>query len=477
MSTAKLLVKNTIILIFGEVLSRAMSLILIVLIARYLGEIGLGKYSFVFAFVGVFSMLSDFGANVYMNKELSRDTSLAKEYLGKIFVFKLIIGAVAALLPVIVIIFTNQSSEIKIGVLLAAMGMFMYYIAFPFRAVVNAFEIQSYQSLYVISERIIAFVLGAFVLYNGYGLLALLIVLALSNTSSWFILYSLVSKKLVKLQPKFDFKFIKSFLKKSLPFWLTAVFITIYFKIDIVMLSFLKDYAAVGWYNASYKIIDTLSFIPFVIITVVFPIMSKFYKKNEKMLSILYEKSFYYLILLALPLGIGITLLANKIILFVYKQNFVNSIIALQILIWALVFIFVNYLMGYLLNSIEKQKLFTYTTGISAILNIILNLILIPLYSFIGASIATVATELFNFILLFYFTSKNGFHLNLFKILIKPLVASILMGIFVVYLNKLHLLVLVPLSIIFYFIILFLIGGIKEEDKKLLFSFVGAKQL
>ena len=168
MSTAKLLVKNTSILILGEVLSRVLSLFLIVFIARYLGEIGLGKYSFVFAFVGVFSMLSDLGANVYMTRELSRDTSLAKEYLGKIFVFKLIIGAVAALLPVIVIIFTNQSSEIKIGVLLAAMAMFMYSIAFPFRAVVNAFEIQSYQSLYVISERIIAFVLGAFVLYNGY---------------------------------------------------------------------------------------------------------------------------------------------------------------------------------------------------------------------------------------------------------------------------------------------------------------------
>ena len=475
MSNAKTIVKNTSILIFGEVLSRILSFFLIIFIARHLGEIGLGKYSFVFAFVGIFSILSEFGTSVYMTRELSKDTSLAEEYLGKIFVFKLAVSAVAASLPVIIIIFTNQTSEIKIGILLAAMAMFMYYIAFPFRAVVNAFETQGYQSLYVVTERIIAFVFGIFVLYKGYGLLALLIVLVLSNASSWFILYRLVSKNIVRLKIKVDFAFIKSFLKKSFPFWFTSVFITIYFKIGTVMLSFLKGYAATGWYNASYKIIDALSVIPVMVITAVFPAMSKFYKKNDNLLQMLYEKSFYYLALLALPLGVGATLLADRIILFTYKQSFINSVIVLQILIWALVLIFVNYLMGYLLNSIEKQKLFTYTTGISAVLNIILNFVLIPLYSFIGAAIATVATELFNFIMLYYFTSKSGYCINLFRTMYKPLVATVLMGIFLIYLSKLHLLLLVPLNITFYFLILFLIGGIREDDKRLLLSFIGVK--
>ena len=472
MSNARLIVKNTSVLVLGEIISRLLSFFLIILIARYLGEVGLGKYSFAFAFVGIFSILSDFGTNVYMTREVSKDRSLAKEYLGKVFVFRMLAGAIAALLPAIIILFTSQTLEIKLAILLAAIGMFAYYIAFPLRAIVNAYEMQSYQSYYITSERIIAFVLGVFVLYNGYGLLALLIVLVLSNASSLVILYGLISKKIVKLQPQIDIKFLKSLLKKSLPFWFTAVFMTIYFKIGTVMLSFLKDYAATGWYNASYKIIDALSFIPFVIITAIFPAMSKFYKKSDVLLRVLFEKSFYYLLLLALPLGIGTTLLADRIILFVYKQNFINSVAVLQILIWALVFIFVNYLMGYLLNSIDKQKLFTLTTGLSAALNIILNFILIPKYSFIGAAAATVASEFLNFIMFFYFTSKSGFHLNLFKMILKPLIASILMGLFILYFRKFHLLLLVPSSIALYFLLLFLIGGISSDDKKLFLSMI-----
>ena len=471
MSSAKLIIKNTGILVFGEVLSRVFSLFLIVFIARYLGEIGLGKYSFVFAFVGVFSVLSDFGVNTYMTRELSRDASLAKEYLGKIFVFKLMIALLSTVLPVLFIIFTNQFSEIKIGVFLAAASMFIYYMAFPFRVVVNIFEIQGYQSLYVISERVVAVILGIYVLQKGYGLLALLIVLVVSNASSWLLLFSLVSKNLIRLKPKTDIKFVKSFLKKSIPFWFTTVFMTIYFKIDTVMLSFMKDYAATGWYNASYKIIDALSFLPFVVITTVFPAMSKFFKKSDNLLHILYEKTFYYLAALALPLGIGTSLLASRIIIFVYKQSFLNSVVVLQILIWALVLMFVNYIMGYLLNSIDKQHLFTYTTGICAVFNILLNFVLIPLYSFKGAAIATVATELLNFIVLYYFTSKNGYAISIPKTISKSFIASALMGAVIIYFGNLHLLLLIPLCIALYFFVLFVIGGIKEEEKKLLLSF------
>jgi len=472
MSTARIIIKNTGILFLGEVISRLLSFFLIIIIARHLGDVGLGKYSFVFAFVGIFSIFSDFGTNTYMIRELSRDRSLAVKYFGNAFIFKLAVSTIAILLPVIFIFLTRQPQEIKIGILLAAVSMFAYYMIFPFKAILTAFEVQSYQSLYLISERVIAFILGAFVLYKGYGLLTLLIVLVMSNVTSWILLYKLVSKNIVKLKPEFDFIFIKSFIKNSFPFWFTIVFMTIYFKIDTVMLSFLKGYAATGWYNASYKIIDALSFIPFIVITAVFPVMSKFYAKKHKLLHLLYEKSFYYLSLLAMPLGLGITLLANRIILFVYNKEFINSVIALQILIWALVLIYINYLMGYLLNSIDKQKLFTLTTGISVILNILLNFILIPIYSFKGAAIATVATEIVNFIMLFNFTSKNGHHINLFRMIYKPFVATIIMGIFLINLSRMHLLILIPLSMLIYFVAILLMGGIMKDDIKILLSFV-----
>ncbi|MBI4451959.1 flippase [Candidatus Woesearchaeota archaeon] len=471
MSTAKSLVRNTGILVAGELLSRALSLVLIVVIARTLNESGLGKYSFVFAFVGIFSIFSDLGSTLYITKEIARNNSLAKEYLGKVFVAKLILAAISSLVPILIIFLTGQAAEIKAGVMLAAAAMFMYYIAFPFRAVVNAYEVQSYQSLYVLAERLIAFALGTFVLFKGYGLTALLIVLVFSNASSWLIICRLVSKNLVGFKPQLDWAFIKSVLKKSSPFWFTTIFMTIYFKIDTVMLSFMQDYAVTGLYNAAYKIIDTLAFIPFVVVTVAFPVMSKFHKKDAVMLSAVYKKSFYYLSLLALPLGIGVTVLAERIILLIYDKSFINSAIALQILIWALVLMFVNYLMGFLLNSIDKQKAFTLVTGLTAAFNVILNLIIIPVYSYKGAAIATVSAELFNFFMLFYFSSKSGFFLNPLKLLFKPLIASLIMGALILAAGKYHLLLVVPLAIACYFSVLFMIKGLGKEEISLIKSF------
>src|SRR3989344_3478621 len=128
MSTARIIIKNTGILFLGEVISRLLSFFLIIIIARHLGDVGLGKYSFVFAFVGIFSIFSDFGTNTYMIRELSRDRSLAVKYFGNAFIFKLAVSTIAILLPVIFIFLTRQPQEIKIGILLAAVSMFAYYM-------------------------------------------------------------------------------------------------------------------------------------------------------------------------------------------------------------------------------------------------------------------------------------------------------------------------------------------------------------
>ena len=160
-------------------------------------------------------------------------------------------------------------------------------------------------------------------------------------------------------------------------------------------------------------------------------------------------------------------LLADRIILLVYKQGFINSIPALQILIWAEVFVFINYLMGFLLNSINKAKLFTFSTGICVLISIMLNFILISLYSYKGAAFATVATEVINFGLLFYFTAKNGYRLPLAVLVYKPVIAGLVMGVFIIYMSGLHILLLVSIAAAIYFAALSFMKGIEKEEIEL----------
>ncbi len=160
------------------------------------------------------------------------------------------------------------------------------------------------------------------------------------------------------------------------------------------MLSIMVGNAVVGWYNAAYKFIYIfLSFNTLFIISI-FPVISRFYKTSKESIKFAYEHSFKYMLIITIPIAVLVTVLANKIILLIYGPNYIPSVIALQILIWTIVFMFVNGISGNFLGSINKQPIVTKITAIGAVTNIILNILLIPKYSYIGSSFATVITEL-----------------------------------------------------------------------------------
>jgi len=349
-------------------------------------------------------------------------------------------------------------------VIIFGLAMFFDYFTLAYRSIFNAYEKMEYEAIVRMIVKFIIFSIGGLLLYFGYGLVAFALVLLLAEFIYFNILRYIYIKKVEIPKFKFDFKFWKYLFKKSLPFWFTFIFVKIYFQISNIMLPLMKNYEVTGWYNAALKLVDGLYFIPFVVTMAVFPAMSRLFIKNKNYLKLLYEKAFKYLFIIAFPIGIGTLLLANRLILFIYKKEFAQSSIALQILIWAEVFIFLNLFVGHLLGSINKQKLFAYSTGVCVVLNIILNLILIPKFSYIGASVALVITEVVNFALLYYFSFKNKFKLPLFKLTYKPIIAGLVMGAFIIYFKFLHIVVLVPLSAVLYLVVLVIIKDIGKEE-------------
>lgn len=468
MSTAKTIVKNAGVLAAAETVNCILSFLLIIVIARTLGEAGLGKYSFAFAFIGLFILVSDFGLSPLLVREIAKDRKLTGRYFRNYLSIKIFLSLLLVLLPAIAILFLNQGTEVMAAVFLAAVAMAFNSMSYPFLVVFNAFERMEYVAWTRLIERIFAFCAGLYVLLSGYGLIALMWVFVFSNLIGFIYSWIAGKRSFVEIGFGLEFGLWKKLFFESWPFWLSVIFITVYFRIDTVMLSLMKGYTVTGWYNAAYKIIDILYKVPTIIIVVLFPALSRFNVSSSKITRLLYERAFHYLFLLAFPIGVGISLLAREIILFVYKEQFLPSVIALQVLIWASVFMFINYLMGYLLNSIGKQRLFTYSTGICCIINIILNLLLIPKYSYMGAGVATVITEVINFGMLYYLTKKNSYWINIPKIMLKPVIAGILMGGFILYFAWINLFLLIFLSAAFYAIILIILKDIGREERDLI---------
>ncbi len=473
MQSAKTIAKNVGFLFSTEMADKLLSFFLVVVITRYLGSAGFGKYSFAFAFISIFTIFSHLGLTTYAFREISKDKSKAKELINNILTIKLVATAITFIFAAIIAISWPRANEILPAIFLVMIHNILGLFELLVRTMFNAYEKTEYGLIGITIEKIIALSFGSYVLITGHGLYVLLIALVVSRIISAIYYYIISYKKFVKISLFTNLKLWKTLIKNSIPFWFTKVFYRIYHQTDKVMLFGFKGYVVTGWYSAAATLISALEFVPVVIVNAAFPAMSKFHHINSHdFLKLLYKKTFYYLLIIGLPSTVGITLLSQRIILFIYKKSFMESGIILQILSWSLLFVFLNYSMGYFLNATNKQHLFTISNGISALLNVIINFILIPKFSYIGAASATIITQFTSFCLLYYFIAKEGYPLNLIKSSYKPIISVIIMGAVIIYLKKIQIIFLMPIATMVYFLSLFLLKGFGKEEKDLIKSFL-----
>lgn len=467
MNTAKRIAKNTTALVLGDIVSKILSFVLIIYIAKYVGAAGLGKYSFAFAFVGLFGIITGLGLDTLIVRELARDLDKTGKYIFNLSVMRILLSFLMFMLVYVTINFTSYPPDTRMLVYIIGISIIFNTLTGTFRSVFRASEQMEVDTVITVFERVLVCVGGPLILYLGYGLLTLGYVVLLGSFLSLVLSIILVISRIQLKGCKIDWSFWKYAFKQAVPLTLIALFATIYFQVGTVMLSMMKGDEAVGWYNAAYRMITSLNFISVAFIGATFPVMSKLYTSSRESLAIAYKASFKYLFFLALPMAVGTTIMADHFIYYFYGDGFTNSVLSLQILIWAEAFIFLTTLFGSMLYSINKQNTGVIITGSSALLNVVLNLILIPSYSYVGAAIATTAAELLVLILSIYIVYRYEGVFPQWGGIGKAAVSSALMGIFLVLFN-LSWFVAIPLAALIYFSSLYLIQGFDESDMNIL---------
>ena len=479
MNTIQRIAKNTIVLFTANIISKVFSFFYVMYAARYLGAEGFGVLSFALAFMGIFGVFTDLGLSPLTVREVARDKPLATKYLRNITAIKVILVSIAfGLITVVINLMGCPEQTIRVVYFIALSVIFGAFTRI-FYSIFQAFEKMEYQSLGQILNSILMFLGIIIAIKHDFNVIGFAFIYFMNSIIILGYSFSILRWKFAN--PIFtstnkvlemDWVFWKFVIKEALPFGLAITFVMIFYWIDSVMLHFMKGDEVVGWYNAAYRLVLFLLFIPNAFISAIYPIMSKFYITSQDHLRLSLEKSFKYLTIIGVPIGVGTTLLAKKFILMIFGLEYTNSIIALQILVWSSVFIFMSQPFGNLLNCLNKQSIVTKITGICVVLNITLNLILIPKYSLTGASIATVLTEFGSLVLFFIWSLKIDYSIFNKKVAIttsKVVVASTIMGIFVMYFINLSLFVLLPLAVLLYFVVLYVINGIDKEE----FLFIG----
>ena len=468
MSDFQRVAKNTFVLFIAQIISAILSILLGIFIARMLGAVALGKYSFAYTFVIFFSIFLDLGYNTLLIREVARDKSKANKYVSNMLSFRAVSAIIIFVFIVVTINLMGYPSDTKNVVYLFAVYIFLESFSNIYKVTFRAFERMEYEAAISICSNILRVSLALAVLFFGYGLVAIALVFIFSNIFDLFLSTIVCERRFVKSETEFDGTFFKKTIKIAIPLGMISIFATIFIRADTILLSILKGDEVVGWYNAAYNLVLGLRIIPMLFISALLPTISYYYITSRASLEAVYEKYFRYLFMLGLPTAMGATLLSDKIILFFYGPGFTNSIVTLQILSWDILLIFLYTILGGFLISIDRQNQMALAAAVTAVVNVILNLALIPYFSYVGAAIATVSAEAILFAIYFYLLSKHIHLLPLYKILVKPLIALVVMSLFVFFFSWLHFLVLVALGALLYFTALYAIRGISKEDITLL---------
>lgn len=459
---------STVFLMFSRIFFRATTAVIGILLARYLGVEQFGQYATVIAFVNLFMVFNDLGVSRYSLLEGSRE----REKLGTLLGNGLIIeGAMSlilfVLMTVIVKVIGYSSVIVQLFVILA-----IAELLFESRKIYQS-TLQSLTKFHLISWQQIIYSLLFFLLVLGAVLyrpeVKLVAYIQLFVSALLFLIYLIFVFRYIK--PVFNLRAIPGLLRHSWIFCVSSVFFIIYFQIDAVMLSIMKTEVEVGLYSAVYRLVVALYMIPQIIFQVSLPYIYKFSLSNREKFSRVIHTTQKYLLAFAVPITIFFWLGAEPIIKLVYGPAYFPAAIVMQVMSFVIIIRFFTYSSAESITAINKQKIRASIEGITAIMNIVLNLILIPKYSYTGSAVATLISEFVLGILFYVYAEKyfqEGFIATL-KNFIPTLLSGLLTGgAFVLLIYRVHIIYAVAISLIIYLLALFALKFLTDYDKKLI---------
>ncbi len=460
----------------SQVFTAIMGFLWTIIIARYLGASNLGILSFAISLSVVFGMFMDLGISQLLIRDVSREHDLLPKLLNNAIPLKTI-SSILVIIVIGLLMYIKGDSHLVITVcLLIALENLFVNMNITYSAVFQAYEKMSYSAIGTLLNSTILFLLVIICVYFNLGLMGITISYLISFIISYIYLRIQVSRKIYRPKLEFNFPYWKKIIIKAFPFGLMNLFNNIYFNIDMAMLGFMSTKFSTGIYDASYKIITILTTLYTVYTAVIFPVMSKLYKNSDDLLKLSYEKSIKYLLLISLPITTGVLIYSSNIINLFYGKGYISANIIMQVLIFTIPFLFINGSSGLLLNSTHKELINTKIYGTAVLVNVILNLFLISQYQELGASISTVVSEIYIFVLMFILIYKTEYHpsINILYEVIKIIISSVIMGL-VLYYTGVNLWMGTILGIIIYFISLNLLKTFDETDKSIIRSLIDRK--
>lgn len=422
--------KNSASIMASRVIHFLAVIALNVLIARYLSVESFGQLTFVMAISIILAPIFDLGYPAIVIREIVRNNYQAGELIGTILVSKfLLLFLVTAILSIIIYLL-NWGENIVIAVFLSLFTQSILSYGQLFISVIRAFEEMHYEIVVNTVHNLILILSTLVVIKYDLGFVPLFIASFIGSLSQIICSAWIVIQKFVV--PKF--KGIKKdkilyYFMEALPLAIFAVLLTFAFQVDIFILNAFKGPKDIAMFELAHRIVIQLQVIPIAIASSLLPGFTRIANKSLDFLRAVFLKVIQLLLMISLPLSVLLMFGSDSIIYNMFGPKYLEAGISLRILAPSLIPLFLMYPQGFLLTSVGKQRLASLSAFICFIVNLLLDIILIPKYGYIGASISTAISYSIFFISASYFVFKIIGKIPIWEVIYKPLASSIFMGI------------------------------------------------
>jgi PST family polysaccharide transporter len=377
-----------------RILRMGIGLLISVWLARYLGPQQFGLMNYAMAFVVLFSALSSLGLNGIVVRDLINTPDEINTTLGTAFILMLLGGGMAFGLALAAMSLARPDDALA-KLMVAVLGFTMIFKASEVVKYWFESKVSAKYSVWV--ENLVFLIqaaLKALMILGGASLMAfiwLAFVEALLVAAGLLVIYAWRegSPKVWRWQAVRA----KSLLESSWPLVLSGLAIMVYMRIDQIMLGLMLDDRAVGNYSAAIRISEIWYFIPMAIATSVSPSLLETKKTNERLYYQRLQQLFNLMVVMGLAVAIPMTFLSDWLVVFLFGPSYVSAGSILSIHIWTAVFVFLGVASSQWLIAENLQKIAFYRTLTGAIVNIALNLFMIPKYGGVGAALSTVASQ------------------------------------------------------------------------------------
>lgn len=451
-SLSQRVARNTLVLFLGQALSLLANLAVNIVLARYLGEDQFGAFSYALVLISFFALLADFGMKPILVRELARRPQESATILGNAFLLKIIFMSLALVLVLLVPLLIGFSSDLRTLVWILGGNLLLSAKLITVRIVwESVFHVHLRMEIPVLFQTLDALLLIVVIMIaiSFNAMVQTLALVYVCCNLPGFVLTCIWSNKIVQPRMRWERDLVTMFLRESWPIALYLVFMAFYDRLDVLLLESMKGRSEVGLYAAAFRLVSPLNFIPLALATSLFPVMSKFSSSSSDKLRQTYITAIKILSTLGLLLALVASFFAEHIFAWLYPVSFAPAAKAFAYLMWAQALGFLNFYLVDFNASVNRQNLNLRAAFIMAAVNLGIDLLLIPQWGLMGASLAKIPTNVIGFVLLFAFSQPEDLK-PLLKTVAKLMLVALSFGAVLSFIQGVHLLLALFVACLIY---------------------------